>query len=134
MFNIKTTNMKTKIILALFVVMATVTSAFAENKTESFKANGACGMCKTRIENAAKSVAGVSSATWDSKTQMVSVTFDTSKTDLKKINQAIADAGHDTDMCKAKDETYNALPGCCHYERSDKKAMTCKKGTCCDKK
>ncbi len=126
--------MKTKIILALFVVMATVTTAFAANKTESFKAYGSCGMCKTRIENAAKSVQGVSAAAWDSKTQMVKVTFDTSKTDLKKINQAIANAGHDTDMCKAKDETYNALPGCCHYERSDKKGKNCQKGVCCGKK
>ncbi len=126
--------MKTKIILALFVVMATVTTAFAENKTESFKAYGSCGSCKTRIEKAAKSVQGVTSANWDSKTQMVQVTFDTSKTDLKKINQAIADAGHDTDMCKAKDETYNALPGCCHYKRPNGQGKTCQKGACCDKK
>ncbi len=126
--------MKTKIILALFVVMATVTTAFGENKTESFKAYGACGMCKTRIEKAAKSVDGVTAAVWDSKTQMVKVTFDNSKTDLKNINQAIANAGHDTDMCKAKDETYNALPGCCHYDRQEGKAKACQKSACCDKK
>ena len=34
---------------------------------------------------------------------------------------AIAKAGHDTDMHKAKDEVYNELPDCCIYERTDEK-------------
>ena len=34
---------------------------------------------------------------------------------------AIAKAGHDTDMHKAKDEVYNELPSCCKYDRTEEK-------------
>ena len=49
---------------------------------------------------------------------MIEISFDESKTDIHKVHMAIAKAGHDTDMHRASDETYNALPGCCHYERA----------------
>lgn len=29
----------------------------------------------------------------------------------------VAEAGHDNEKFKASDETYESLPGCCHYER-----------------
>ena len=35
-----------------------------------------------------------------------------------KIQKAVAKVGHDTDMHKAEDKVYNALPGCCLYERN----------------
>jgi len=31
---------------------------------------------------------------------------------------ALAKTGHDAEMHKAKDETYNALIGCCQYDRA----------------
>jgi hypothetical protein len=34
---------------------------------------------------------------------------------MEQIQDKIAAAGHDTELKKAKDETYNALPECCHY-------------------
>ena len=77
-------------------------------------------MCETRIEKAANSVDGVTSADWDKETKMIKVTFDTEKTDLHKIHMAIAKAGHDTDMHKASQETYDKLPGCCKYDREEK--------------
>ena len=52
---------------------------------------------------------------------MIEVSFDSSKTDVHKVHMAIAKAGHDTEMHKAKDETYNALPGCCKYDRTEAK-------------
>lgn len=108
--------MRTKIlIMALFLGTIAV---FAGNKTEKFKVSGICGMCKNRIETAAKSVDGVISADWNKETKMMEVTFDDSKTDIIKVEMAIAKAGHDTDKFKASDEAYNALPACCQYERS----------------
>ncbi len=110
--------MKTKMFsLILGMLLTASMTTFAANKTEKFKVYGNCGMCESRIEKAAKSVEGVSSADWDQDTKMIEVTFDDSKTDLEKIHKAIADAGHDTDLKKADDKTYEALPGCCHYER-----------------
>lgn len=117
--------MKTKglSLIALFVLSTVV--VFAGNKSEKFKVYGNCGMCEKRIEKAATSVEGVSTAEWDKKTQMIQVELDDSKTNVHKVHMAIAKVGHDTDLHKAKDEVYNELPGCCKYERSsDKKKST----------
>ena len=103
--------------LILGLLLAGSLTAFAGNVTEKFKVYGNCGMCETRIEKAAKSVDGVTAADWDKETKMIEVTFDDSKTDLDKIQQAIADAGHDTDLKTADNKTYDDLPGCCHYDR-----------------
>lgn len=83
-----------------------------------FKVSGNCGMCENRIEKAAKSVDGVSAADWSKETKMVDVSFDASKTDIQKVQMAIAKVGHDTEIHKAKDETYNVLPECCQYDRA----------------
>lgn len=105
-------------------------------KTASFKVYGNCDLCKDRIEKATKEIKGVSDAKWDEKTQMLKVSFNESKTDLVKINKAIAATGHDTDTCKASDKAYNDLKDCCHYKRPKPKAKTeCiekKKGKCCN--
>lgn len=89
----------------------------ASSKTESFKVFGNCGMCKERIEKTAKAE-GATSASWDSKTQMLTVTFDPSKTNKEALAKKIALVGHDTEKYKAPDDVYAKLPGCCHYERS----------------
>ena len=89
----------------------------ASEKTESFKVYGNCGMCKDRIEKAAKAE-GATSASWDSKTKMVTVTFDPAKTNVDALGKKIASVGHDTEKYKASDDVYAKLPGCCHYERA----------------
>jgi len=85
-------------------------------KTETFKVLGKCGMCKTRVEKTAKTE-GATSAAWDSKTQMLTVTFDPSKTNKDALSKKIASVGHDTELYKAPDNVYENLPGCCQYER-----------------
>jgi hypothetical protein len=86
-------------------------------KTETFKVWGACGMCKTRIENTVKAE-GATDALWDSKTQILTVTFDPSKTNKDALSKKLASVGHDTEKYKAPDDVYAKLPGCCHYERA----------------
>jgi len=110
--------MKTKILSIVALVMFGAIAVFAVNKTESFKVYGNCEMCKARIEKAAKSVDGVSVADWSVETKMLALTFDDSKTDVHKVQEAIAKVGHDTDMHKASDEAYNKIAGCCKYERA----------------
>jgi copper chaperone CopZ len=85
-------------------------------KTESFRVSGACGMCKDRIEKTVKTE-GATSAAWDAKTQMVTVTFDPSKTSVDALSKKLASVGHDTEKYRADDKVYAALPGCCHYDR-----------------
>lgn len=95
-----------------------ITTLMAQSvKKEKFEVAGNCGMCKTRIEKAAKSVDGVSAAEWDQKSKMIEVAYDAEKTDIQKVHKAVAEAGHDTKLYKASDEVYDKLPGCCKYER-----------------
>lgn len=84
-------------------------------KEISLTVQGLCDMCKERIEAAAKSVAGVYSAAWDSETKQLRLNCDESQTSPDAIGKAIAKAGHDTDKYKADDKVYDALPECCRY-------------------
>jgi copper chaperone CopZ len=86
-------------------------------RTESFKVWGKCDMCKARIEKTVK-VDGVTEASWDAKTQLLTVTFDPSKTGKDDLSKKLASVGHDTEKYKAPDDVYAKLPGCCHYERA----------------
>ena len=110
--------MKTKMLSLFALVFITMTTVTAQTeKKETFKVAGSCGMCETRIENAAKSVDGVLSAEWDKESKMIELKFDSEKADVHKVHMAIAKVGHDTKMHKANDEVYDKLPGCCKYER-----------------
>ena len=84
---------------------------------QTIKVSGNCEMCKDRIETAAKSVTGVSSADWSTETKILHVQFDGAKTNLDAIQKVIAKAGHDTDKFKASDGVYKALPECCLYRK-----------------
>lgn len=115
--------------LALFLVALSSTSIaqthehgnmnmiMDSTKTESFKVFGKCDMCKTRIEKTVIAE-GATSASWDSKTQILIVTFDSTKTSKDALSRKLASVGHDTEAYKAPDDVYAKLPGCCHYERS----------------
>ena len=113
--------MKTKVLSLVSLFLLGTTMIFAQAKTEKFEVKGNCGMCKTRIEKASKSVDGVTKADWNKETKILEVSFDESKATVEKIQKVIASVGHDTPMHKAPDEVYNALPGCCKYDRSNTK-------------
>ncbi len=110
--------MKTKVLSLVTLIMFGIVAVFAGNKVEKVKVYGNCDMCKTRIEKAAKAVDGVASANWDKKSKMMDLAFVDSKTDVHKVEMAIAKVGHDTEMHRATDEAYNKLHGCCQYERA----------------
>jgi hypothetical protein len=73
-------------------------------------------MCKTRIEKTVKAE-GATAVSWDAKSQLLTVTFDPSKTSQESLSKKLASVGHDTEKFKAPDDVYSKLPGCCHYER-----------------
>jgi cation transport ATPase len=110
--------MKTKVLSLVALFLIGTGTVYAKNKTEKFLVNGKCEMCEKRIEMAALSVEGVSKADWNKETKMMEVTLNDSKTDVHKVEMAIAKVGHDTQMHKASDEAYNKLPDCCKYDRS----------------
>lgn len=113
--------MKTKILSLVSLFFLGTSMVFAQAKTEKFEVKGNCDMCENRIEKAAKSVDGVTSADWNKETKILELSFDESKTSVRKVQQVIANVGHDTPLYKAKDDVYNALPGCCKYDRTEAK-------------
>ena len=94
----------------------TIELAEGESKNIEFFVAGNCGMCKSRIEKAAKNVGGVESAEWDKETKQLMVKASTSVLQ-EDIEKAVVKAGHDTKEMKANNSTYEELPGCCQYER-----------------
>lgn len=86
-------------------------------KTTSFRVAGACGMCKERIERAAKTVSWVVVADWDEETHILTLRYRDMGEDLLRVHQAIAQVGHDTELVRAKDSDYDSLHHCCKYER-----------------
>ena len=117
MFNLKMSKMRTKVLSMAALFMMGAVTVFAGNKTEKIEVKGNCGMCEKRIEKAALGVAGVSKADWNKDTKQLEVIFDDSKTDLDKVEVAIAKVGHDTPKHKASDAVYKALPDCCLYRK-----------------
>jgi len=81
---------------------------------DSLKVSGLCGSCKKRIEKAAKSVKGVSSAKWDIAINLLIYTY-TGIVKKEDVSNAILKVGHDTELGRAPDDIYNALPACCKY-------------------
>jgi copper chaperone CopZ len=105
-----------KAILIISVLFMGVTG-FAQNKNAkaTIEVDGVCGMCKDRIEKASIKAKGVKSAIWSVETHQLDLIYNEGKTDLTKIQQSIADSGHDTQDIQAKDEVYNKIDPCCKY-------------------
>ena len=103
--------------LGMTISAQTTAKASTQQKTETFKVWGKCDMCKARIEKTVK-VEGATSANWDTKAQLLAVTYDPAKTNVESLSKKLAAVGHDTEKYKATDEAYSKLPGCCHYDRA----------------
>jgi cation transport ATPase len=110
-----------KIIIILLTVL-TVNAVQAQEKKESkiietsFKVDGVCGECKERIEDAAMHTKGVKTASWDKKTKMLDLVYNSSKVDITAIKLAVAAKGHDSEDHKSDTTVYSKLPGCCKYK------------------
>ncbi len=127
-------SLKTILFTALFISFAAFSQAQA--RTESIAVAGNCGMCKAKIEKAAKE-AGAASADWNADSKMLTVKYKTASTNTARIQQKVAAAGYDTRDVKATDEAYDQLHGCCRYDRAVlPQAVTAAKKTeasCCSK-
>ncbi|ALR31922.1 TonB-dependent receptor [Chryseobacterium sp. IHB B 17019] len=103
-----------KVILGLFLLFTQF--IFAQNLSKNqFTVKGNCDMCKERIENTAKK-AGAKEARYSIDSQILTLETD-SNISTDDILKKVAEAGHDNEKFKASDANYEALPGCCHYNR-----------------
>ena len=118
--------MKLKILsVAVLISVSVLGVQGMSGQKGSFKVAGKCGMCETRIENAALSVRGVESADWDKESGIIELEYNAKKANLDKIQKTIATAGHDTELYTANDKVYEKLPECCKYERVETKSTGC---------
>ena len=126
--------MKTyKLFFSFAFVLFSVTSLFAQTKKETIKVNGECGMCKKKIEKAAKA-SGADIASWSPETKILKVSYNPKKTSSDNIQKAVAGVGYDTEKYAAADDAYDQLDECCKYDRKGVNA-TAKAGDekkCCD--
>ena len=145
--------MKTiSIFAAILIGLFTYTPSIAQSdlQKETIKVWGNCGMCQKTIQKAAKS-AGAKTAAWNEETKELKVTYAAAKTSGKKIQEAIAKAGYDTQDFTADDNAYSNLHACCQYDRKGdepkgevkkccdnvqcgKEADACKDKACCKEK
>lgn len=103
-----------KILLVAFIIIATFQTQAQKSKiTSQFIVKGNCEMCEVRIEKAANSLKGVAKADWDLKSKVITVKFDSVKTNLDQIHKAISDMGYQTETLAANKNGYDALPFCC---------------------
>ncbi len=116
-----------KIILLAIIVNLLGSGAYAQmtdhskmnmtaTKTETIKVSGNCGMCKDRIEAAAK-VDGVTKADWNKDTKLLTLVYNPAMVKSDDVQKKVAAVGHDTEKFKAPDAVYAKLPGCCKYDR-----------------
>lgn len=121
--------MKTIIIKTVLVILISYGSFSARAQSNvkdinsSFKVFGSCGMCKQRIEKTLK-IKGIKTAVWDVDTKVLSLTYDSTIVQLDNIYEKLIAAGHDTELKKAENKTYNDLPECCHYRDAENNQAT----------
>ena len=97
--------------------MALATTSFAQKeKIETIPVSGNCGMCKSKIEKAAKG-AGAAEAKWNVDAKTLTVKYNSFTTNAAKIQQAVASVGYDTRDVKTTGQAYDKLHGCCKYDR-----------------
>ena len=109
------------LVIVLIMLLGSVIYAQDKNARASLEVDGVCMMCKERIEKACIKTKGVKSAVWNVETHELKLIYDERKTDLKTINQNIANVGHDTKEIKATEEAYNSVHACCRYRDEDVK-------------
>jgi periplasmic mercuric ion binding protein len=104
--------------IVFIMLLAACNLANAQEKsgvvTTTLSVRGNCGECKERIENAAD-MKGVKVSKWDSKAQMLTVTYKPEKVTPDQIKQSVLMSGHDVGDEKAPDAAYNKLPKCCKF-------------------
>lgn len=117
--------MKNLIIIIACLLASAGLQAQEKNQSKivetQFEVSGVCNMCKERIETAALRTKGVKQAVWDKNSKMLSIIYNSEKTDLKSIQSAVLEKGHDIKGQEADSSNYAKLPDCCAYRNPDLK-------------
>jgi copper chaperone CopZ len=106
----------------IIITMAALAMSFGKPpkyETVSFTVEGTCSMCKDRIEEALDK-RGIRKAVYSPDDKTLTVTYNPKKLDEIQLHNLVAIAGHDTELVKASNAAYMALPDCCRYREGAK--------------
>jgi hypothetical protein len=120
-----------KQLVSLMMVMGMVAGVKAQVKPYNYKldgpftsvrtirVNGMCEISKLTIENKLKTTPGIYLANWDAGSKLLLVKYNRLLINTGKIEQLVAETGHDTQHVKASSHAYDALPEGCKYDRKN---------------
>jgi len=104
----------TLLLVALFLAAnANLLAVDSHNKEIKIKTSAICETCKAKIEKSIIRADGVNKAVLDVKTKILTIDYNTTKTDPTKLKKLINLIGYDADETKADTKAYNNLPKCC---------------------
>jgi len=123
-FETNQTTMKSiKFLLIAFTVFLFSNTIFAQQQktiqTATIKTAIYCDHCKNcescgdKFNRTLLKEKGVQMVVLDEKAMTIKVTYNSKKTDLQKIKQAISKLGYDADDLKAEEVAYTGLDDCC---------------------
>ena len=84
-----------------------------KEKEVKIKTSAICGMCKARIERNLAFEKGVKESTLDVKSKIVTIKYNSAKTDVAKLKANISKTGYDAEEVLADEAGYAKLPSCC---------------------
>ena len=98
----KTVLLRLVFILALLFSFSVASEAQKEKKSVTFSVNMDCETCQKKIERNIAFEKGVQDLKTNLKEKTVTVTYDASKTDIKKLTQAFKKIGFEAQEKEAK--------------------------------
>jgi mercuric ion binding protein len=105
------------IIAALMITVCGISVSFSQNDTTVvIKTSARCGQCKEKIENALSFEKGIRKVVFDVDKKVITVQYNTKKTDIQKVKTAITKVGYDADEMPADTKAYSKLNKCCQKE------------------
>ncbi|HVD97237.1 MAG TPA: heavy-metal-associated domain-containing protein [Cytophagaceae bacterium] len=106
-------NFKSKFMFCFMVTFALSCGHSNSLKQTEFYVRGNCGMCEERIEKTVSDLDGVVKADWNVETKNLAVSYDSTKISEAKIQEAVANVGHETKTIQSPQAVHDALPECC---------------------
>ncbi len=109
-----------KVLKSIIILFLAINIAHAgENPTIiKIKTSAICGMCKRKIEKNLAYEKGIEDVNLDIPTKILTVTYNSKKTNPTTIKKIVADTGYDADEVNATPEAYEKLSSCCKKETS----------------
>ena len=99
-------------LIAMLIVTVSIAKT-GDDKVAKIKTSAVCEKCKARIERNLGLSKGVKESNLDLDTKVVTVTYNSKKTNLDAIMATIINTGYDADDQLANKKAHDKLPDCC---------------------